>query len=71
MKIPKKFFVLEMANNHMGDVNHGLQMIEQFSKVTKKFPFKLCGETACFFADIFGLAEISESHFGPIFDRTN
>ena len=40
MKIPKKFFVLEMANNHMGDVNHGLQMIEQFSKVTKKFPFK-------------------------------
>ena len=40
MKIPKKFFVLEMANNHMGDVNHGLQMIEQFSKVTKKYPFK-------------------------------
>ena len=36
MKIPKKFFVLEMANNHMGDVNHGLKIIEQFSKITKK-----------------------------------
>jgi len=40
MKIPKKFFVLEMANNHMGDVNHGLKIIEQFSKITKKYPFK-------------------------------
>ena len=40
MKIPKKFFVLEMANNHMGDVNHGLKIIDEFYKVTKKFPFK-------------------------------
>ena len=39
MKIPKKLFVLEMANNHMGDVNHGLKMIEEFAKITKKFPF--------------------------------
>jgi sialic acid synthase SpsE/mannose-6-phosphate isomerase-like protein (cupin superfamily) len=40
MKIPKKFFVLEMANNHMGDVKHGLKIIDEFYKVTKKFPFK-------------------------------
>ncbi len=40
MKIPKKLFVLEMANNHMGDVNHGLRLIQQFYKITKKYPFK-------------------------------
>ena len=39
MKIPKKLFVLEMANNHMGNVNHGLKMIEEFAKITKKYPF--------------------------------
>lgn len=33
-------FVLEMANNHMGSVDHGLHMIEEFAKVTKKFPFR-------------------------------
>lgn len=39
MKIPKKLFVLEMANNHMGDVNHGIKIIEKFSQITKKYPF--------------------------------
>lgn len=39
MKIPKKLFVLEMANNHMGDISHGLKIIEEFSKITKKYPF--------------------------------
>lgn len=33
-------FILEMANNHMGSVQHGLLMIDEFSKVTKKFPFR-------------------------------
>lgn len=33
-------FVLEMANNHMGSLEHGLRMIEEFSKVTRKFPFR-------------------------------
>ena len=28
--------VLEMANNHMGDYNHGLKMIHEFSEITKK-----------------------------------
>ena len=40
MNIPKKLFVLEMANNHMGDVNHGLKIINEFGKIAKKFPFK-------------------------------
>lgn len=39
MNIPDKFFVLEMANNHMGDVNHAIKIIKEFSQVTKKYPF--------------------------------
>ena len=35
----KPLFVLEMANNHMGDINHGLKIIRNFHKVTKKFDF--------------------------------
>jgi sialic acid synthase SpsE/quercetin dioxygenase-like cupin family protein len=33
-------FVFEMANNHMGSVDHGLTMIKTFSKVSKRFPFQ-------------------------------
>lgn len=33
-------FILEMANNHMGDVNHGLKIIREFAKITKKYNFK-------------------------------
>ena len=39
MNIPKKLFVLEMANNHMGDVNHGIKIINEFGKITKKYSF--------------------------------
>jgi len=39
MSIPNKFYVLEMANNHMGNVNHGIKIIKEFAKVTKKYPF--------------------------------
>ena len=39
MNIPKKLFVLEMANNHMGDVNHGIKIINEFGKIVKKYPF--------------------------------
>ena len=35
----KPLFILEMANNHMGDVNHGLKIIREFYKVTKNFDF--------------------------------
>jgi hypothetical protein len=34
----KKLFIFEMANNHMGDVNHGLQIIELYSKFITQFP---------------------------------
>ncbi len=36
--IPKNLFVFEMANNHMGDVTHGIQLIRAFGAVIKKFP---------------------------------
>ena len=33
-------FILEMANNHMGNVEHGINIIRAFSGLVKKFPFK-------------------------------
>ena len=36
--IPKNLFVFEMANNHMGDVAHGIELIRAFGAVVKKFP---------------------------------
>ncbi len=35
----KPLFILEMANNHMGDVKHGLKIIRDFYQVTKNFNF--------------------------------
>ena len=35
----KPLFILEMANNHMGDLKHGLKIIRSFHKVSKKFDF--------------------------------
>ena len=34
----EKLFILEMANNHMGDVKHGMAIISQFAEVVKKYP---------------------------------
>jgi len=34
----KKLFILEMANNHMGDVAHGLRVIEEFGEVCRQYP---------------------------------
>jgi len=36
--IPNNLFVLEMANNHMGNVEHGLEVIRQFGQVCRDFP---------------------------------
>tara|TARA_Y100000034_G_scaffold82461_2_gene98816 strand:- start:7149 stop:8660 length:1512 start_codon:yes stop_codon:yes gene_type:complete len=32
-----KLVVLEFANNHMGDLDHGLKMVEEFAKVKKQY----------------------------------
>lgn len=37
-QILKNLFVLEMANNHMGDMAHGFHVISEFGKVCRKFP---------------------------------
>ena len=34
-------FVLEMANNHMGDVEHGLRIVRELAEVCRKYPFKV------------------------------
>lgn len=36
---PENLFVLEMANNHMGNVEHGLNIIRAFGEVCRAFPF--------------------------------
>ena len=33
-------FVLEMANNHMGDVEHGLHIIREFGRVCHQYPYR-------------------------------
>ena len=36
--IADRLIVLEMANNHMGDVSHGLKIVSEFGKICRKFP---------------------------------
>jgi len=35
--IPEKLFVFEMANNHMGDISHGLRVIKEISEICREF----------------------------------
>jgi len=37
--IPEPLFILEMANNHMGDVDHGIRIIRAMGQITRDFPF--------------------------------
>ena len=37
--IPENLFVLEVANNHMGDIEHGIHVIRSFGEVFRKYPF--------------------------------
>lgn len=39
-KIFSNLFIFEMANNHMGDVEHGLRIIREFHKVSKSYDFR-------------------------------
>jgi hypothetical protein len=36
--LPSNLFVLEMANNHMGDIAHGINLIKAFGVICKKYP---------------------------------
>jgi len=35
----RPLFIFEMANNHMGDVSHGLRIIQELKSVSEGFPF--------------------------------
>ena len=37
-QIPDNFIILEMANNHMGDLAHGINLIRSFVDLSKKYP---------------------------------
>ncbi len=41
VNIPTPLFVLEMANNHMGSLDHGLRIVREFGAVAKEFDFAL------------------------------
>ncbi len=36
----QNLFVFDMANNHMGDVKHGIKIINEIHSVTRKFGFQ-------------------------------
>jgi len=36
--IPKNFVIFEMANNHMGDLDLGVKIIQEFGSVSREFP---------------------------------
>ncbi|MEI9902215.1 MAG: N-acetylneuraminate synthase family protein [Hyphomicrobium sp.] len=38
-QLPDPLFVFELANNHMGDVEHGLRVIDEISAISKDYPF--------------------------------
>ena len=40
MDFEKPFIVLEMANNHNGDIEHGLEIVKNFSDVCKRYSHK-------------------------------
>ena len=37
--IPTPLFIFELANNHMGDLDHGLRIISEFAALSKDMPF--------------------------------
>lgn len=38
--IPKPLFIFEMANNHMGDVEHGIRIVREFKEITQGLDFQ-------------------------------
>lgn len=37
--IPERLFIFELANNHMGDVEHGLRIIDEFAALARGYDF--------------------------------
>jgi len=41
VKVGGSFFIFNMANNHMGDVKHGLRITREMHAVTQKYDFRI------------------------------
>ena len=37
--IPEPLFIFELANNHMGDIDHGLRVVAEFGALAREFDF--------------------------------
>ena len=38
--LPTPLFIFEMANNHMGDIEHGIRIVREFKNITTGLGFK-------------------------------
>lgn len=38
MDLERPLFIFEMANNHMGDIEHGIRIVQEFKEVVSDFP---------------------------------
>lgn len=38
----RPLFIYEMANNHMGDVQHGIRIVQELKRASEGFPFSFC-----------------------------
>ena len=39
--IPVPLFILDLANNHMGSVEHGLRIVDECAKVLSDLPYQI------------------------------
>ena len=35
-ELPSPLFIFELANNHMGDIAHGIQIVREFGEVKRR-----------------------------------
>ena len=42
----RPLFIFEMANNHMGSVEHGLRIVDAMHEASQRFPFQLRRQAA-------------------------
>ena len=49
----KPLIIFEMANNHMGDMSHAINIIETYGKLAKKYPFNFAFKLQYRYLDTF------------------
>ena len=66
-------FVLEMANNHMGSLDHGIQIVHEFAEALKEFPYRFAVKLQYRHLDTFihpNYKGSSEFHYVKRFEET-